>query len=145
MNRMIFRFSLLLIATLILTASDVLAQTASNHLINPAVVVKAVAPKGYPDIARVMKADGKVVVKVTINSTGKVISTKIISGHLLLYAPSVEAAKQWLFSAAEKKIEERFIELEFIYTHATKKDDAGVFFMPPYRVEIIAATPEIQY
>ena len=145
MKGMIFRFSLLLVATLILTASDASAQTTSDRMINPAVVVRAVAPKGYPDIARVMKADGKVVVEVKINSTGKVISTKIISGHLLLHAPSVEAAKRWLFSAADKKIEERSVELEFIYTHATKKDDAGVFFMPPYRVEIIAATPEIQY
>jgi len=52
----------------------------------------------YPAIARKAQASGTVVVKVLIDEEGKVIAAKAISGHPLLLAASVEAAKNSLFS-----------------------------------------------
>ena len=56
------------------------------------------AMPGYPAKARKARASGTVVVKVLIDEEGKVISAKAISGHPLLLAASVEAAKKSLFS-----------------------------------------------
>jgi TonB family protein len=131
--RTVFPSLLLLI---IFTASGALAQTASDRLAKPA-VVKAAAPRTYPAIARAARASGKVVVRVTINQAGKVIAAKATSGHPLLQKVSVEAAQRWLFAAAEKKDEERFAELEFIYTIGNKEEEAGQFFLPPYQGEIV--------
>jgi TonB family protein len=56
------------------------------------------AMPGYPANARKTRASGTVVVKVLIDEEGKVIGAKAISGHPLLLAASVEAAKNSLFS-----------------------------------------------
>jgi TonB family protein len=56
------------------------------------------AMPSYPASARKARASGIVVVKVLIDEAGKVISAKAISGHPLLLAASVEAAKKSLFS-----------------------------------------------
>jgi TonB family protein len=52
----------------------------------------------YPAIARKGHAKGTVVVKVLIDEEGNVIEARVISGHPLLWAVSVEAAKNSLFS-----------------------------------------------
>ena len=52
----------------------------------------------YPDVARAAHAQGRVVVQVLIDPTGKVIDAQAVSGHPLLYAASVAAARQSLFS-----------------------------------------------
>jgi len=51
----------------------------------------------YPDIARQANATGDVVVLVTVDETGNVISAKAISGHPLLQSASVAAARQAKF------------------------------------------------
>jgi TonB family protein len=51
----------------------------------------------YPDIARQANATGDVVVLVTVDETGNVIAAKAISGHPLLQAVSVTAARQAKF------------------------------------------------
>jgi len=53
---------------------------------------------GYPAIARKAHASGTVLVRVQIDKEGKVIAARAISGHPLLFAASVEAAKNSLFS-----------------------------------------------
>jgi len=53
---------------------------------------------GYPTIARKAHASGTVLVRVQIDKEGKVIAARAISGHPLLFAASVEAAKNSLFS-----------------------------------------------
>jgi TonB family protein len=68
--------------------------------------VKLVTPN-YPVIASKAHASGTVVVKVLIDEEGKVIAAKAISGHPLLLAVCVEAAKNSLFSptlVAEKPV-----------------------------------------
>jgi TonB family protein len=52
----------------------------------------------YPDIARAANAQGEVEVKVIISEEGTVIAAASISGHPLLQAASVSAAKDALFA-----------------------------------------------
>jgi TonB family protein len=59
--------------------------------------LKLVIPK-YPPLARKAHASGTVFVTVVIDEEGKVIAAKAISGHPLLWAASVQAAKESLFS-----------------------------------------------
>jgi TonB family protein len=52
----------------------------------------------YPPIARQAKAAGTVVVQVTIDEYGNVVAARAVSGHPLLQAVSVTAARQAKFS-----------------------------------------------
>lgn len=58
--------------------------------------VERVMPE-YPAIARTAHATGSVVVVVVIDETGKVIAVKAASGHPLLQAAAVKAAKDSAF------------------------------------------------
>jgi TonB family protein len=51
----------------------------------------------YPAVGKAVKASGKVVVQVTVDESGKVISATAVSGHPLLRAGSVAAAFQARF------------------------------------------------
>lgn len=53
---------------------------------------------GYPPIARAAHASGTVVVQVLIDENGNVVSAHAVSGHPLLQAAAVGAAKQARFS-----------------------------------------------
>lgn len=52
----------------------------------------------YPPIARAAHASGTVVVQVLIDENGSVVSAKAVSGHPLLQAVAVQAARQARFS-----------------------------------------------
>jgi TonB family protein len=52
----------------------------------------------YPALAMTVKASGPVNVQVLIDETGKVISAQAVSGHPLLRAAAVQAARQARFS-----------------------------------------------
>ena len=52
----------------------------------------------YPAIARSARASGTVTVQVTIDENGNVISARAVSGHPLLQAAAVAAARQAKFS-----------------------------------------------
>lgn len=58
----------------------------------------SLAKPDYPADARAAKAAGTVVVQVTIDEYGNVVSAKAISGHPLLQTPSVNAALQAKFA-----------------------------------------------
>jgi TonB family protein len=51
----------------------------------------------YPAVAKSVRASGTVVVQVTVDETGKVISAEATSGHPLLRAAAVQAARQAQF------------------------------------------------
>jgi TonB family protein len=51
----------------------------------------------YPAVAKAAKASGRVVVRVTVDEKGDVISADAISGHTLLRAAAVAAARQAKF------------------------------------------------
>lgn len=52
----------------------------------------------YPPVAKAVKASGTVVVQVTVDENGNVISARAISGHPLLQAAAVTAARGAKFS-----------------------------------------------
>lgn len=68
-------------------ASGVLATSA----------IKRVDPD-YPSLAKAANVSGTVQVEITVDETGNVISARAVSGHPLLKAAAVDAARQWQFS-----------------------------------------------
>lgn len=52
----------------------------------------------YPPLARAAHAQGTVEVQLIIDTDGKVIAAAAISGHPLLYVPSVQAARNSTFT-----------------------------------------------
>jgi protein TonB len=52
----------------------------------------------YPAMARVARAGGPVAVQVTISEEGRVIDAVALSGHPLLRAAALAAARQWIFT-----------------------------------------------
>jgi TonB family protein len=62
--------------------------------------VKKVQPP-YPPAARAVGAQGAVQVQVLISETGDVIEATVVSGHQLLRAAALEAARQWRFQPTE--------------------------------------------
>ena len=58
----------------------------------------SLAKPDYPADAKAAKAAGTVVVQVTIDEYGNVVSAKAVSGHPLLQTPSVNAALQAKFA-----------------------------------------------
>jgi TonB family protein len=52
----------------------------------------------YPAVARAARASGTVVVQVTVDEEGNVISARAVSGHPLLQASATSAARQAKFS-----------------------------------------------
>ena len=71
------------------TASDEAAPLDNDAISKPA--------PPYPELAQRANATGDVVVLITVDETGTVISAKAISGHPLLQAASVTAARQAKF------------------------------------------------
>ena len=71
-------------------------QTISGGVLNGKAISKPQPP--YPPAAKAARAQGTVVVQVTVDETGGVTSAKAISGHPLLQAAAVAAARQAKFS-----------------------------------------------
>ena len=88
-----------------------------SHFLTNA-VVKEVEPE-YPPAAAIVKASGKVVVKILVDRKGDVIETCIIEGHALLRATSLQAAKNWKFKRnfgfLSSKRKERYVEAELTF------------------------------
>jgi protein TonB len=57
----------------------------------------------YPEAARKAKVLGKVIVEVSIDENGNVISARGIQGPTMLYDAAVEAVKQWKFYPARQQ------------------------------------------
>jgi len=76
------------------TSADI--KTISGGVLNS----KAISlPKpSYPPIARAAKASGTVVVQVTVDENGNVVSAHAVSGHPLLQAAAIAAARGAKFS-----------------------------------------------
>jgi TonB family protein len=66
----------------------------------------------YPELARRMHVTGKVVLLVTIQPDGRVIATKVESGHALLVQAAEDAVSRWRFTpnseASELEVEVNF-------------------------------------
>jgi len=55
-------------------------------------------PPTYPPLAKAARVSGAVVVEVTVDEDGSVISARPISGHPLLKEAAVSAARSWRFT-----------------------------------------------
>jgi TonB family protein len=76
------------------TSTD--SKTISGGVLNDKAISLPKPP--YPPIARAAKASGTVVVQVTIDENGNVISARAVSGHPLLQAAAIAAARSAKFS-----------------------------------------------
>jgi len=108
-------------------SSEVLVATA----------VKRVDPE-YPPLARAAHVSGQVVVEVTVNEQGDVITASAVSGHPLLKAAAEEAARGWKFQPTTLSgVPVRVVgNLPFIFPDADSKSTSeaqqpGGIPMPP--------------
>jgi TonB family protein len=62
--------------------------------------IRRVEP-AYPPLAKAAQVSGSVVVEVTIDEDGNVISARAISGHPLLKDAAVAAAREWKFAGTQ--------------------------------------------
>jgi len=81
-------------AQTVISPSD--GQTISAGVLNGKAVSKP--QPAYPSLARAARATGTVTVQVTVDETGSVVSAAAVSGHPLLHAAAVAAAKQAKFT-----------------------------------------------
>jgi TonB family protein len=72
------------------------SKTISGGVLNDKAISLPKPP--YPPIARAAKASGAVVVQVTVDENGNVSSARAVSGHPLLQAGAVAAARSARFS-----------------------------------------------
>jgi len=72
------------------------AQEPSKKVSGGGLVTKMKA--AYPPVAVAARASGKVLVLIVINEEGKVIAAQSISGHPLLQAAAVRAARESTFN-----------------------------------------------
>ena len=61
---------------------------------------KRVTPE-YPALAREARVSGSVVVEITVDEDGAVISARAVSGHPLLKDAAVDAARGWMFTPTQ--------------------------------------------
>lgn len=76
------------------TEKPVQKKATVRSVILQGAAVKRVEP-AYPVIARQVKAQGSVIIELTINEQGAVESARAISGHPLLREPALNAARAW--------------------------------------------------
>lgn len=90
----------------------------------------------FPPAARAVRATGEVIVNVSIDRDGNVISATALSGHPLLKAASVSAAKRSKFEPAENG-NERDARLVYVFIVDDTENKTLVRYSNQYRVIII--------
>lgn len=75
--------------------NNVRGAAVSGGLLNERAIEKPAPP--YPQVARAARASGTVTVQVTVDEQGRVVDAKAVSGHPLLQAAAVAAARQARF------------------------------------------------
>ncbi|MBV9928716.1 MAG: TonB family protein [Acidobacteria bacterium] len=78
------------------TADEDEAQAVSAGALDGKAISKPAPP--YPPVAKAAQASGTVTVRVTVDETGSVVSAAAVSGHPLLRAAAVAAARQAKFA-----------------------------------------------
>jgi TonB family protein len=62
--------------------------------------IKRVTPE-YPPLASAARVSGPVVVEITVDEDGSVISARAVSGHPLLRDAAINAARGWMFTPTQ--------------------------------------------
>lgn len=81
------------------TKNGTKSKTISGGVLNGKAI--SLPQPAYPPIAKVAKASGTVVVQVLVDENGNIVSAHAVSGHPLLQAVSVAAARSAKFSPAK--------------------------------------------
>ena len=76
-------------------------------------LVSSVAPV-YPQLAAANHVEGEVKIQAEINASGKVTSTKVLSGPILLRSAAVNAVRQWKYSPA--MLDGKAISTQYVVT-----------------------------
>lgn len=76
--------------------------------------VEALEGLNYPPIARLGRVSGRVVVRVTLDERGKVLSASALSGHNVLAQAAIANAKEWRFHPSPDKTAEIVYEFRII-------------------------------
>lgn len=73
---------------------------SSDNQVEPGRAIRLVKPE-YPPLARAAKASGQVEVQILIGLDGSVVAAAAVSGHPLLMAASVRAARDTVFTPSK--------------------------------------------
>lgn len=71
-------------------------------------------PPVYPQLAAANHVEGEVKIQADINASGRVISTKVVSGPILLRSAAANAVRQWKYSPA--MLDGKAISTEYVVT-----------------------------
>ena len=78
----------------------------------PARTIVSTPRPGYPDLARAMRLEGTVKLKVTVTPNGTAKSVETIGGHPLLAKAAEEAVLKWTWARAKDESKE-LVEVSF--------------------------------
>ncbi|HEV2617150.1 MAG TPA: TonB family protein [Candidatus Acidoferrales bacterium] len=81
--------------------------------VQPPKLLSSVAPT-YPQLAATNHVEGEVKIQAEISASGRVISTKVISGPILLRTAATNAVRQWKYSPA--KLDGKAITMQYDVT-----------------------------
>ncbi len=71
-------------------------------------------PPVYPQLAATSHVEGEVKIQAEINASGKVTSTRVVSGPILLRSAAVNAVRQWKYSPA--MLDGKAISTQYVVT-----------------------------
>ena len=91
----------------------VLVFAQNDVILNNSIIVLHWEILDYPAAARITHAEGIVVVRVTLDDEGRVVSASPVAGPRLLLTAATDNAKKWLFQANEKKAAVIIYEFKF--------------------------------
>jgi TonB family protein len=118
---------------------------AATRQVEELTVVSTSAPV-YPPIARAANVQGEVIVSVTVNDRGDVVTALAMEGHPLLRKAAEAAALKWKFNLPSQTRNARVgsitFSFKFEFEEAVEvKDD--ISFAAPGRLEIIRKIPTV--
>lgn len=101
-------------------------------------IVSSVTPT-IPPIAIAARASGSVVVELSLDAEGKVISAKSVEGHPLFRKSTEQAVLQWKFAPTNESV--RHLRLTLTYPKVVYGEAASITVLP-YRIELKVSLPE---
>lgn len=90
------RIARLVAAAIVLLVFMVQAESESAR------AIKSRVPPNYPELARRMHVSGVVVVEAKVDTEGKVVDVKPVSGNQMLSNAAQEAVRKWRFEPGPK-------------------------------------------
>ena len=101
----------------------------------------------YPRLAAMARISGTAVIQVRLDSTGKVLSAKGLSGHPILIKAAEANIKLWRFSTGGSTREKPASEFELTYVFEltggsdTSRPCSGLTYEYPGKVKIVSEAP----